>query len=353
MVQNENKIMTKKRRVFLQPTPKACNECRRLKMKCEARRPCARCIIKGLSSQCCDTPCASGGPRGQVHRACVMCKKAKVRCDQNRPCLRCLQNGWQDQCMEFPAAVFVQEETESCPVDFLSIECLEVERPMEYRGNAILFQSHFEPCPFDRDCDHWLYPILRRSWEFGADASLLEDVFLKLPTFTQYVIGTGLSAFLTLQLAESNAQRSFNNTLQNDYEGVDVVEEIENQMWNQSTDTAVLRMRWSHDEETMQPKREELFANDLVSVVGIHKEEFVSRFAAHNVGIFMTELEWMCFILDEAFNAKESFVTRYWRCKNSWRTDNFDGCFWRFIVCKQFDGFGKLRYTRHFMQPVS
>ena len=326
-------------------------------MKCEARRPCARCIIKGLGSECCDTPCASNGPRGQVHRACILCKKAKVRCDQNRPCLRCVQNGWQDQCVEFGNTMFLFDQTS--PAEDVSFGCLaveecpNVERPIVYKANAILFQSHFDPCPFDSDSDHWLYPILRRSWEFGADATLLERVFLKLPTFTQYVIGTGLSAFLTLQLAESNAQRNFNNTLQNDYSGVDVVEQIENEMWNQSTDTAVLRMRWSQDEETMQPVREELFANDLVSVVGIHKEEFVSRFAAHNVGIFMTELEWMCFILDEAFNAKETFVTRYWRCKNSWRTDNFDGCLWRFIVCKQFDGFGRLRYTRHFMQPVS
>ncbi|EKX31836.1 hypothetical protein GUITHDRAFT_121971 [Guillardia theta CCMP2712] len=330
MVQNDNQIMTKRRRVFLQPTPKACNECRRLKMKCEARRPCARCIIKGLSSECCDTPCASNGPRGQVHRACMLCKKAK--------------NGWHDQCVEFGTTMFLFDQTspaEDVSLGCLAVEeCQDVERPIVYKANAILFQSHFDPCP------------LTATATIGY-ATLLERVFLKLPTFTQYVIGTGLSAFLTLQLAESNAQRNFNNTLQNDYSGVDVVEQIENEMWNQSTDTAVLRMRWSHDEETMQPVREELFANDLVSVVGIHKEEFVSRFAAHNVGIFMTELEWMCFILDEAFNAKETFVTRYWRCKNSWRTDNFDGCLWRFIVCKQFDGFGRLRYTRHFMQPVT
>mmetsp|Transcript_26300 Transcript_26300/g.86418 ORF Transcript_26300/g.86418 Transcript_26300/m.86418 type:complete len:406 (+) Transcript_26300:95-1312(+) len=105
---------------------RACEPCRRKKLKCEDTRPCSRCVRKGTM---CSGPMLSadvieddnqkvkGGHvkgeafaigenkflpfneshlnrrRVQVAQACVPCKRSKVKCDDVRPCSRCVKEG--------------------------------------------------------------------------------------------------------------------------------------------------------------------------------------------------------------------------------------------------------------------
>jgi len=106
---------------------RACEPCRRKKLKCEDTRPCSRCVRKGTA---CTGPTLSyevmvedrqrssemlprGGDgftieeskflpfnelqlnrrRAQVAQACGPCKRSKVKCDDVRPCSRCVKEG--------------------------------------------------------------------------------------------------------------------------------------------------------------------------------------------------------------------------------------------------------------------
>ncbi|KAJ1468952.1 hypothetical protein T484DRAFT_1853602 [Baffinella frigidus] len=94
----------KKRRVVAKPrehVSRACEPCRKSKIKCDETRPCIRCRKNGRCEACVDWRAneASGagwdedgqgepGSRTLVSRACKPCRSSKLKCDKNRPCGR-------------------------------------------------------------------------------------------------------------------------------------------------------------------------------------------------------------------------------------------------------------------------
>jgi len=347
----KEKKVVKTRRLAQLPVSRACVACRKLKMKCGDTRPCTRCIAKGQESTCVDWTGETHEPRAQVPRACEACKRAKARCDLSRPCSRCIKNGRGDSCCDWNSSsdlALVKVEVSDVKQEH---DVVAVERPLSYNVNRVgladditYFQTY--------DTQHWAYPLMARFSEYSQDQIL--NLAYVLPPSIQNVVSSALSTFKVIQ--NHTMQKRFShdcNLLMGDQKDTGVFEMMENEIWERSQDTGFMRMKWDMI-ENMMPVRQELYVSDLISTIcGIHKEEFITRLTSKNVPIFMTELDWICYMIEEILNDDQLKVCKFYRCRDSWGSSFFGCGFYCFASEKVFDGNGTLVCSKHYIRPVS
>ncbi|EKX36232.1 hypothetical protein GUITHDRAFT_117589 [Guillardia theta CCMP2712] len=99
----ETGLQTKRRRV-----ERACEFCRRRKLKCDDQRPCSSCAGRMTGCRDChkgaewEAQLAALGKnaglywkmRHNVSQACDRCRKLKSKCGDTRPCWRCVKSGY-------------------------------------------------------------------------------------------------------------------------------------------------------------------------------------------------------------------------------------------------------------------
>ena len=75
------------------PTPiaSACLACFTSKIRCDFKRPCGRCVKRGVGHECQTRKYRRRKKPVQV--ACFACVKSKAACDDERPCTRCKRAG--------------------------------------------------------------------------------------------------------------------------------------------------------------------------------------------------------------------------------------------------------------------
>lgn len=78
----------------------ACKPCHEMKLKCDFKRPCFRCIRRGRPEECVERQSFSRR-KGVVRLACSECAKAKRKCEDKRPCTRCVRLGKESLCLEY------------------------------------------------------------------------------------------------------------------------------------------------------------------------------------------------------------------------------------------------------------
>eukprot|EP00960_Hanusia_phi_P062943 765308-Hanusia_phi.AAC.8 len=105
----ETGLHTKRRRV-----ERACEFCRRRKLKCDDQRPCSSCAGRMTGCRDChkgaewEAQLAALGKnaglywkmRNNVSQACDRCRKLKSKCGDTRPCWRCVKSGCADKCVD-------------------------------------------------------------------------------------------------------------------------------------------------------------------------------------------------------------------------------------------------------------
>ena len=100
---------------------RACEACRKSKVKCDDKRPCSFCVRNGDAVTCRSSSSDPNAPnedenwylndqesafllskpkRKQVSRACLQCRRSKVKCDESRPCGRCKRLGKGGSCLQ-------------------------------------------------------------------------------------------------------------------------------------------------------------------------------------------------------------------------------------------------------------
>eukprot|EP00960_Hanusia_phi_P076209 768531-Hanusia_phi.AAC.1 len=306
--EGKEKKPVKTRRLAQLPVSRACVACRKLKMKCGDTRPCARCVAKGIENTCVDWTGETHEPRAQVPRACEACKRAKARCDLSRPCSRCLKNGRGDACCDWNSSSdlpLVKVEVARVKQEH-AVEA--VERPLSYNINRVglaeditMFQTY--------DTQHWAYPLMARFSEYSQDQIL--HLALVLPPTVQNVVSNALNTFKLIQSHVMQERFAHDcNLLMGDQKDTGIFEMMENEIWERSQDTGFMRMKWDVV-ENMMPVRQELYVSDLISsICGIHKEEFITRLTSKNVPIFMTELDWICYMIEEIFSDDQLKVSK-------------------------------------------
>ena len=94
---------------------RACVQCWQSKMKCDGQQPCGRCQMRGISEQCARQQRKAGTgvvdglssdaapPRAKRKiikhgLACMQCRRSKVKCDGDRPCAKCMLRGLSETC---------------------------------------------------------------------------------------------------------------------------------------------------------------------------------------------------------------------------------------------------------------
>ncbi|EKX45183.1 hypothetical protein GUITHDRAFT_152760, partial [Guillardia theta CCMP2712] len=193
---------------------------------------------------------------------------------------------------------------------------------------------------------------MARFSEYSQDQIL--NLAYVLPPSIQNVVSSALSTFKVIQ--NHTMQKRFShdcNLLMGDQKDTGVFEMMENEIWERSQDTGFMRMKWDMI-ENMMPVRQELYVSDLISTIcGIHKEEFITRLTSKNVPIFMTELDWICYMIEEILNDDQLKVCKFYRCRDSWGSSFFGCGFYCFASEKVFDGNGTLVCSKHYIRPVS
>uniref|UniRef100_A0A7S4NM91 Zn(2)-C6 fungal-type domain-containing protein n=1 Tax=Guillardia theta TaxID=55529 RepID=A0A7S4NM91_GUITH len=76
----------------------ACRVCKQRKMKCDDLNPCSRCLES--SADCVrdgvlppEQPAEKKRGRNQTKQACTYCRERKMKCEAQRPCWRCVRVG--------------------------------------------------------------------------------------------------------------------------------------------------------------------------------------------------------------------------------------------------------------------
>jgi len=356
---------------------KACEACRRSKVKCDDKRPCSFCVRNGDAETCRPSVLDPNAPtdeepwylndqesafllskpkRKQVSRACLPCRRSKVKCDESRPCGRCMRLGKVDSCLQSDGA----GEELALSARNSQEEEREVERPIAYKGtlsfahdNRFLKQECFL---VDVMKTHgWAHAVLKRCWEFGTCQKSLLEIFVNLPPELESVIKRGLTALDVLvkertaamakKMGKDILQRS--NTSKQRKEG-EIIEDLENKIWESSEHAGVMRLKWNPASD----KRDDVFVTDTLAKMNyMHKEEMLARLANRETPLHMTQFDWLCYCLDDILRSKQHTCTRYARFRSIGPVPGYSLV--RHVTEKQFDWLGRSEAIRHFMMICS
>ncbi|EKX30897.1 hypothetical protein GUITHDRAFT_122899, partial [Guillardia theta CCMP2712] len=234
-----------------------------------------------------------------------------------------------------------------------------IQRPIPYSINRISFSP--EPLTLGAEWSTcWSYELLKRYWEFGLQADRLLHIFNNLPAQLQHTISYGLATLLNaLNKKSSRAHEEgggggggggggegYGSSCPPDSS----MYWLEEDMWNKNEQVAFLRILW----DPVNHRRTDFFTNDMMPrLCGIHKEELVTRFASHDAPMCMTDLEFICYIIDDVLNCDKKTLVRYFRY-GYWNDELGPRCVLvQHIKDKQLDWKGRSYCTKHYMRAVS
>ncbi|EKX44640.1 hypothetical protein GUITHDRAFT_109415 [Guillardia theta CCMP2712] len=267
---------------------KACDRCRKSKLKCDWSKPCARCVEDGVPELCQLTARKSRkvSDRLCTSTACEPCRIAKARCDANRPCSRCCKLGKQPQCVDHLVAV--------------------ADRPLPFRNGKLIFGDELDNT-FHVDFGRlgWAYGPIRRCWEWGHDPVAILRIFEDLPLYFQNILRVGLTAIEIVQRHMQSKRNTADRLLATNEaqarpipSGFEGFEDYQDQMWDLNEDVGYLKLKW----RKVQEERASLQINNSVSrIFGTHKEEVLARLARHELPLLTSEFEWLCRVMDLIF----------------------------------------------------
>jgi len=247
-----------------------------------------------------DASSGSKKRRRLVSRACENCRKSKLKCDEARPCGRCARNGQAELCSEWQKSDRYDDrdeyvETYSQQNDRYGRMRKEAPGYAEsMAGNGVVQKqdqtlqgyAHIpknaslnSAISFSSECAltvrmheiGWPFAILHWYWETGLEAESMIRIFTSLPKDLERVIKVGLSAVDAIILARKSAapvQQEVSMTC-HEYSGGSIVEQMENNMWEKSVDTGCMRMIW----DPIKKKRKGVHVtNQLAEMFGMSKE---------------------------------------------------------------------------------
>ena len=104
--------------------------------------------------------------RKRIFLTCENCKRVKRKCEDVRPCTRCVTSGLSPTC-----------DIKYSSLDFI---CAAVDRPIEFCVSSMLFRKRVE-YPQGNLKYHWSSSIIRPVWEIGHKYSNFSDIFNAIP----------------------------------------------------------------------------------------------------------------------------------------------------------------------------
>jgi len=270
----------KKRQVW-----RACLPCRKLKLSCDAERPCSRCTNRGITAEC--TTWDEG-----ARRACVPCQKSKFKCDRGRPCSRCLKRGTCEECIDWQEELRLVREAggwkgaDGAAEARSRVALVKPLNPVSFRSKHIVFQNEMtamcSTCLKSRDLVHM---ILHRYADFGHNLENLLSMFARLPPSTQQLLEeiAELSVKSQRRLIAHRTAAACAETRKSPVplpssssSGDEPTEDEEIEMWDDHDEVGYLRINL--DQKTM--KKSSLYLNKrFAKFHGVHQEELLARMA--------------------------------------------------------------------------
>ena len=176
-----------------------------------------------------------------------------------------------------------------------------IERPLSFSISSLRFDS--ERTRMDFVLMHrWAYTPARRFWSFGYQTKPLARIFDSVPprlsTAIECAMGAMQAMYSVATLDTTNAITAGNGAIRSAPESTAVslsgIAESEDAMWEAQADIGFVRVLF--DPHTQH--RQHVAANAaLAKVAGMHREELLARFAAHEVPLPWTDLDFLRFFV--------------------------------------------------------
>ncbi|EKX43543.1 hypothetical protein GUITHDRAFT_140318 [Guillardia theta CCMP2712] len=241
-------------------------------------------------------------------KPCSFCKQRKLKCSRVRPCGSCSTRKRGELC---DASISLIEKA-----DMASI----VERPIQFRRILEFADSNgFATTMLAAKSIGVNHMLVRRLWENGLDTNHIMSMLVRMPPNVKQAINNGCdmmsNAYLKLlaktkgKIAAPCPQSTMHGRSSLIFE--DAEEEV---LHVQQLIGHGCWLMVSFDPETGQRTRCSVGPDYSDSMLGIHSEEFMSRFALNDLCIPMTEIDAFCIVIHNMLTALEETNCIYIRC---------------------------------------
>ncbi|EKX48359.1 hypothetical protein GUITHDRAFT_105967 [Guillardia theta CCMP2712] len=397
---------------------RACLRCKEARVKCDRERPCSRCRRQDMVDKCLYEesqlalvrslgpvePLSSKSPfsskRSKCSKACSVCQKSKAKCEADRPCRRCIlqgcgdqcyQVGWRESLVQAPAdeQCALQEYQESlgkeeakglnvgrrpssreaggeymvqlydgesspdddffnmeqlfyCPDPVMNYWISNVDRPLSYlQRYACISQATFPT--FDQATrSSWFFGIVRMYWENGTNITRLKNMLASIPTYLQEELMTGFAAVQdiniqrmkvlvcldpadlpTRSLQSLKAVKTSPDHLNSNPCMDEEFDRFLMETWDNDTEQGTLCHTYCPETGRLQKV---FVSKTLAEIVGSHVEEVLCRLWNREANLALSDWDWLCMMVDDSVRvrssgrseqavtwqqAKETTITRY------------------------------------------
>ena len=186
-------------------------------------------------------------------------------------------------------------------------EVIWIERPLETRNSLDL---RFEQCHFlyGKVKKEWDFIPMCRLWSIGYSQHLLVDWFASFPPELVRAFKAILAELQDNMVSRFSYLTSV-ESMRSTVGGESVSSELDGK-WDDFSSCAFLGLRFDPKTQT----RLKVSANVLQSEINcIHREELLARFANHDLTFGMSQIEFLCLVVDELLNSTADHSEKYYR----------------------------------------
>lgn len=277
---------------FREETPSTSAAVRNMKNPWKAAKKNADKLIKRVS-----------GLTKYASKACQNCRRGKLKCDDVRPCTRCIRRGCADTCCDSTGLRG-------------AMTVAAVERPLRFSEVSVdvaAARRFANPVQFR-------FIQLHRLWTSGFNERQLRAVFEECPEPLRSVTAEALDAMAVLQAHRMRAMVQQNTAavvLTSQLEANRPAHNTtEIALLDGMKDAGSYRLTYDAGGQNCQT----ISVNQtLATLIGGHREEVLARLANCDLPLPASELEFWCLILWDALHSTDAELTASMRwCNNYW-----------------------------------